>query len=489
MNKLYLPLAVLIALAAWLLWPTTPQQAAAPAASFPTTLETVVNAMPARRQLDIQRWQTDAGSRVLFVRTEQLPMLDVRLVFDAGSARDGEHAGLASLTNAMLDQGADGLDVGEIARGFEDIGAAFGTSSHRDMALITLTTLSDAEFREPALALLRRIIHAPDFPEDALDRLRTQRLQSLRMQQQVPGPQLARAFNTLLFGEHPYAIPSGGTAESLPALAPAHLARFYQQYYTGANAVIALVGDITEEQARTIAEALSEALPQGERAARLPVAATLVKRRTTHIDFPSSQTHISLGNQLIQRGHEDYVPLYVGNHILGGGGFSAILMDEVRQKRGLVYGVSSHISPMASGGPFSVSLQTANSNADDALALTLALIQDFVDNGPTPAQLQLAIDDLTGSFALATASNRDIVGQLGAMGFYDLPLGYLDDFQHAIGEVTAEQIRAAFQRHLNPEHLAIASIGPRAPDPDGSGTEAEKEPETEAETDSGAARQ
>lgn len=479
MNKVYLLLAALVALVVWLIWPATPRPATAPAASFPTTLETVVNATPARRQLDIRRWQTEAGSRVLFVRTEQLPMLDVRLVFDAGSARDGEQAGLASLTNSMLDQGADGLDVDEIARGFEDLGAAFDTSSHRDMALITLTTLSDAEFREPALALLRRIVRAPDFPEDALDRLRTQRLQSLRMQQQVPGPQLARAFNTLLFGEHPYAIPSSGTPESLPTLQREHLARFYRQYYTGANAVIALVGDITEEQAREIAATLSAALPQGERAARLPVAATLTERHTTHIDFPSSQTHISLGNQLIQRGHEDYVPLYVGNHILGGGGFSAILMDEVRQKRGLVYGVSSHISPMASGGPFAVSLQTANDNADDALALTLTLIQDFVDNGPTPAQLQLAIDDLTGSFALATASNRDIVGQLGAMGFYDLPLGYLDEFQQAISQVTAEQIRTAFQRHLKPAHLAIASIGPRAPDPAGSSLHAASERDSE----------
>ncbi|AJD46555.1 hypothetical protein S7S_00655 [Isoalcanivorax pacificus W11-5] len=465
-NRLLIGAALTLAVLLFIFIGISPAPKPEPAAStFPTTLEAVTQAEPGRRQLDIRQWQTDSGSRVLFVHTGQLPMLDVRMLFDAGSARDDGQPGLASLTNAMLDQGADGLDVGDIARGFEDLGASFGNSSHRDMALLTLTSLSAPEFRDPALALMRRVLHAPSFPEDALARLRTQMLQGLRMQQQVPGPQLSRAFNALLFGEHPYATPSGGTPESLPGITRDDLVAYYQRYYTAQNAVIALVGDITEDQARDIATQLSAALPQGERAVRLPVAATLTERHTTHIDFPSSQTHISLGNQLISRGHPDYVPLYVGNHILGGGGFSAILMDEVRQKRGLVYGVYSGISPMASGGPFTVSLQTANDNADAALKLTLELISDFVANGPTDEQLQLAVDDLTGSFALATASNSDIVGQLGAIGFYDLPLDYLDEFQQAISDVSAGDIRDAFQRHLVPDNLAIASIGPRAPDP------------------------
>ncbi|WP_245932507.1 M16 family metallopeptidase [Isoalcanivorax indicus] len=442
--------------------------------SFPVSLAEVEAAQPGRRELAIQHWQTDAGSRVLHVQTDQLPMVDVRLVFNAGSARDGDLAGLASLTNALLDQGADGMGVDEIASGFEDLGARFGSSSHRDMALVTLTSLNDAEFLEPALALTARILRAPDFPEDALNRVRTRMQQGLLMQQQVPGPQVSRAFQETLFGAHPYGIPSSGTLESLPRLRRDDLQRFYRDFYTAGNAVIAVVGALSEAEARALANRLSSALPEGGRAPALPQAEPPAESTRRHITFNSSQTHIQIGTQVISRDHEDYVPLYVGNHVFGGGGFSAVLMDEVRQRRGLVYGISSSITPMAAAAPFQIALQTGNDNADEALGLTLSLLEQFVEEGPTDEQVQRAIDYLTGSFAMSTASNSAIVGQLGSIGFYDLPLDYMDQFQRDIAAVTAEQIRTALRRHLDPTRLAIASIGPRAPearlpddDPDG----------------------
>ena len=459
-----LPLALItlaLLVLAWLLvWqqPTPDKEQAA----FPTTLEKVSAATPRQRQMDIRSWQTEAGSRVLFMPSPQLPMLDVRLVFNAGSARD-EIAGTASLTNTLLDQGADGLDVDTIAAGFEDLGARFSSDSHRDMAIANLTTLTESEFLDPAVALFARVLSQPSFPEDALNRMRHRYLQGLMMQQQVPGPQVGRAWNEVLFGDHPYGIPSSGDEGSLPRIERQHLLDFHRRYYTGANAVIAIVGDISEEQARDISEQLSAALPEGEPAPALDDAATLAERHTRHIDFETTQTHIHIGNQLIKRGHPDRVALHVGNHILGGGGFASTLMEEVRQQRGLVYGISSSISPMAAAGPFRVQLQTANDNADGALALTLSLIEDWVEQGPSEEQVQKAIDYLTGSFALSTASNRDIVGQLGAMAFYDLPLDYMEDFQRQVREMTPEKIHDALRRHLVPEHLAIVSIGPRAP--------------------------
>ena len=444
--------------------------------SFPTTLEQVSAAEPRQRQMDIRSWQTEHGTRVLFMPAEQLPMVDIRLVFNAGSARD-QLAGTASLTNHLLDQGADGLSVDEIAGGFEDLGARFSSESHRDMAVASLTSLSEPEFLDPAVSLFSRVISRPDFPEEALERARTRYLQGLMMQKQVPGPQVNRAWNEVLFGEHPYGIPSSGDEESLPQISTEQLRDFHQRYYHRDNLVIALVGDLTEQQARDLTGRLSGALSDGEPAAPLDTASTHQQRLRRHIEFGSNQTHILLGNQLIQRGHPDRVPLHVGNHILGGGGFSSILMEEVRQQRGLVYGVSSSLSPMAAAGPFQVRLQTANNNADDALALTLSLIEDWVRDGPSDKQVEEAIDYLTGSFALSTASNSQIVGQLGAMAFYDLPLDYLEWFQNEVRQVTAEQIRDALQRHIKPEHLAIVSIGPRQPDPAGSdetGTDTEE---------------
>ena len=456
-----LAVLALIALTFALNWPVSSPPTEA--ATFPTSLAEVRAAEPGRRELSIQQWQTDAGSRVLFVHTDQLPMLDVRMVFNAGSARDGDLPGLASLTSALLDQGADGLDVEDIAREFEDMGVRFSTSSHRDMGLVSLTTLSDEEFRTPALALVTRILSGPDFPDNALNRIRTQMLQSLRMQQQVPGPQVARAYNETLFGAHPYGIHSGGSPESLPRITREALADFYEDYYTAGNAVIALVGAVPEEEARRIAEQLSAALPAGERAPALPPAAAPRDKTHTHVNFDSSQTHIHIGTQLVRRDHEDYVALYVGNHIFGGGGFNAILMNEVRQKRGLVYGVSSGLSPMAAAAPFTIVLQTGNDTADEALGLTLDLLTEFAAEGPTEEQVELAVDYLTGSFAMSTASNSAIVGQLGSMGFYDLPLDYLDQFQRDIAAVTPSQIRDALRRHLDPQRVVIASIGPRQP--------------------------
>lgn len=435
-------------------------------ADFPRTLDQVSAREPSQRQLSPETWRTEDGSRVLFMHTDALPMLDVRLTFAAGSSRDGEHPGLAGLTSALVGEGAEGLSVDDIARGFENLGAQFSASSYRDMGVIELRTLSDSPWLDDSVELFRRLIATPTFPADALARKRAQRMQGLRMDQQVPGPQVGKAYNRVLFGDHPYGHPASGTLESLPGITVEQIREFWNEYYNSSNLVIAMVGDISRERAGELAERLSGALPQGEPASALPRAEPLAEHRRRHIEFDSSQTHIYIGEQMIWRGHPDYIPLYVGNHILGGSGFSSILTDEVRQKRGYVYSISSSLSPMAAAGPFTVGLQTGNDTADEALDLTLSLVSDFVREGPDAEQVARARDTIIGSFALSTAANSDIVGQLAAIGFYDLPLDYLNWFQKQVNGVSAEDVKQAFQKHLDPDRLAIVSIGPQAPGDD-----------------------
>ena len=430
---------------------------------FPRTLAELGKREPRSRQLDFERWETDEGARVLFMRAPQLPMVESRLIFNAGAARDGDHPGQAALVNHLLDQGADGLDVDEIASGFEDLGARLSTSSHRDMAVVDLAVLSDEQYRIPAFELLGRVLAHPEFPEDALERARNRFLQSLRMKRERPGPQVDRAFYETLFGEHPYGIPPDGTEESIAEISREQLVDFHRRYYAAANAVIALAGDLEREDAERVAARISATLPEGEPADALPDFDTLEERKVQHIDFDTFQTHIHIGNSLIPRGHPDYAALHVGNHILGGGGFTSMLMEEVRQRRGLVYGVRSSVTPMAAAGPFRITLQTANENADEALGLTLALVEDLVRDGPTDEQMEAALDYLTGSFPLSTESNRQLVGQLGSIGFYDLPLDHLERFQEEVRTMTAEKVRNAMRRHLHPDHLSIVSIGPEAP--------------------------
>lgn len=429
---------------------------------FPTSLADLDTHSEAPA-LTIQTWETSAGAKVLFLPTQQLPMLDIRLTFNAGGARDGELAGLARLTNHMLDQGTEQLDVTALATAFENLGAEVSLDSYRDMAVASLTTLTDEAVLDKALDLFTQVLTEPSFPEDNLERLRTCTLQQLKMQQQTPGPQLSRAFQAALFKDHPYGQTSLGTEESLQKIHTQELRDFYHAYYTAANATLAIVGDISREQAEQMSEQITAKLPQGKAAPTLEAAQHQAASHE-HITFNSSQTHITLGNQVVGREHPDYIPLYVGNHILGGGSFSAILMDEVRQKRGLVYGIYSSISPMAAAAPFTIQLQTANSNKDDALALTLTLLKEFIDEGPTQAQVALAINDLTGSFALSTASNSALVGQLSVIGFYDLPLDYLATLHHDLQQVDAQEIKAAFAKHLDPQQLVMVSIGPEAPD-------------------------
>ena len=432
--------------------------------AFPTTEAQVAASEPQAPALDIQSWQTAEGARVLFVASDALPMLDVRLVMAAGSSRDNGVAGLSSLTSALLGEGAAGLNVDDISRGFEDHGAQFDVGSYRDMGVVELRTLSDPEFRDPVLALFNQVIATPSFPQDALDRIRTQMMQGLRMEQQVPGPQVKKAYMATVFAGHPYGEPSDGTLATLPAITREQLVEFYNTYYAAGNTVIAMVGDVSREQAEQIAGQISQSLPEGGAAPPQSRAQALTERKHEHINFPSAQTHILLGNQATWRGNPDHVALYVGNMVLGGGGFASILTDEVRQKRGYVYGIGSGFSAMASGGPFQVSFKTANENADDALSLTLKLIDDFVESGPTETQLEEARTSILGSFALGTADNSDIIGQLGAIGFYDLPLDYLQWFNQQVQNVTTNDIREAFQRHLVPANLAIISIGPQAPE-------------------------
>lgn len=414
---------------------------------------------PARRPLDIQTWQTAEGARVLFVEARELPMFDLRLTFAAGSSRDADSPGLATLTNAMLDEGVPGRDVEAIATGFESLGAQFSNGTYRDMAVAGLRSLSDADKREPALQLFAQVLGQPSFPEESLSRIKNQLLASFEYQKQNPGKLASLALFDRLYGAHPYAHPTDGTAGSIPGIGREQLIGFHARAYAAGNAVIALVGDLSRQEAEAVAAQVSAALPKGPALppTEQPVAPAADQQ---HIEYPSQQTHLLLAQLGIDRRDPDYAALYLGNQILGGGGFGTRLMSEVREKRGLTYGVYSRFSAMQARGPFMISLQTRAELSEGTLQLIRALLQDYLASGPTQAELDKTKRELSGSFPLSTASNADIVGQLGAIGFYDLPLSYLEHFMDSIQALTVEQVTAALNRHLDPQALVIVTAGP-----------------------------
>ncbi|MFH6600257.1 M16 family metallopeptidase [Ectopseudomonas khazarica] len=423
------------------------------------SLAALDNQAPTRRTLDIQTWNTAQGAKVLFVEAHELPMFDLRLTFAAGSSQDGDVPGLAALTNAMLNEGVPGKDVGAIAAGFEGLGADFGNGSYRDMAVASLRSLSAREQREPALALFSQVLGKPTFPADSLARIKNQLLAGFEYQKQNPGKLASLELFEHLYGKHPYAHPSDGTPQSIPAITRQQLQAFHARAYTPGNAVIALVGDLTRSEAEAIARQVSAALPQGPALAAIAQPQT-PKPGSSHIEYPSNQTHLMLAQLGIDRRDPDYAALYLGNQIFGGGGFGTRLMSEVREKRGLTYGVYSGFSAMQARGPFMINLQTRAELSEGTLALVKQLLADYLRDGPTQQELDNAKRELAGSFPLSTASNADIVGQLASMGFYDLPLSYLDDFMRDVQGLTTEQVKAAMARHLDPAALVVVTAGP-----------------------------
>ena len=408
---------------------------------------------------EIQHWKTANGARVYFVPAPQLPMVDIRVVFDAGSARDGEQPGLAIMTNALLDAGAGELNEEQIAERLESLGAQLGSAALRDMALVSLRTLSDHQYLEPALEILGTLLSQPRFPEEIFQRERKRMLIGLQAEKQSPASIASKAFYRAIYGDHPYASPSNGTVESIQALRREALGKFHKQYYVAANAVIALVGDLSREQAEKLAGRLVARLPAGQAAPELAEVEPLAKAVRETISFPSSQTHILVGQPGMSRTDPDYMALYVGNHILGGSGFGSRIMAEIREKRGLAYSAYSFFMPMRRKGPFQIGLQTRNDKAAEADRVLQETLRKFIEQGPTAAELEAAKKNITGGFPLRIDSNKDILEYIAMIGFYDLPLDYLDTFSQRVEAVSREAIRDAFQRRTDPEKMATIRVG------------------------------
>lgn len=406
----------------------------------------------------IEHWQTRAGSDVYFVENHDLPILDMSVGFPAGSAwNTKDTAGLAGVTRHMMGLGAGGMNEEELTNAFADIGAQTGGSLDADQASLTLRTLTSEQ--DQALTVFNKILHQPDFPVDVLEREKTRIVAGLQEAETQPESISNKAFMQALYGSHPYSLPEGGEVNTINAIKREDLQAFYKQYYSAKSAVIALIGDLTKAQAQAIAEQVSAGLPQTPAVNQLapvslPQAASMQK-----IPHPASQAHILMGYPGVKRGDADYFPLYVGNYILGGGGFVSRLTEEVREKRGLVYSVYSYFMPMAEQGPFLVGLQTKKEQADEALKVVNETLSNYMQNGVTEKELKAAKSNITGGFPMRIDSNRKILGYLAMIGFYKLPLTYLDDFNNEVNKVTTQQIKDAFNRRIKLDHFVSVIVG------------------------------
>jgi zinc protease len=419
----------------------------------------LVGAGAAHAVPEIQHWTNDRGSRVFFARTEGLPLVDIRVLFDAGSARDEQQFGLASLTAGMLDTGAGDWDADAIAQRLEGVGAAMSTSASRDSASLTLRTLTKPELMEVALATARDVLLRPRFAQADFDREKKRVLLAIKQREEEPDELAGLAFFRELYGSHPYAHPKEGNYDTVEKLTRDDLVRFYGQYYVARNATVVIVGELDRTAAEAIANQLVGGLPEGQAVPPIPGPTPKTAANTLRQPFPSEQTHVLTGVLGMKINDPDYFPLYVGNHILGGSGFASRVVKEVREKRGLSYSAYSYFYPFRETGPFLMGLQTKNDQAEQALSVLQQTLKDFLAKGPNEEELKAAKQNITGGFVLRLDSNKKLAEQIASIGYYGMPLDWLNTFIARVEAVTPADIQRVFGARIHADQLQTVLVG------------------------------
>jgi zinc protease len=434
---------------------------------------------PALAAIPIQFWTQPSGARVYFVESPSIPMVDIRVEFDAGGRREpADKAGLASVTASMTSKGIaapreggpaaslypSALDENQLGEAWADLGAGFGGGAGSDRMSFSLRSLNYPDLLAKAIQLAARQLGEPAFPEDVWQRDRQRLAASIREANTRPGTLAGKAYAAAVYREHPYGHDM--TEASLDRISVADMREMYR-LLEPCRAKISIVGAVTRAQADTLAATLLSRLPaavQGRCQDLPPVAevAPLDAPVLREIPFASAQAHVLLGQPGYKRSDPDYFALLVGNYTLGGGGFVSRLSQEVREKRGLSYSVSSHFSPGLHAGAFTVGLQTRPDQAAQALQVAREVVTRFVAEGPTEAELAAAKDNLIGGFPLLIDSNGKLLDNVANIAWNELPLDYLDTWTANVRRISAADIKAAFARKLQPQRMVTVTVGAAA---------------------------
>ncbi len=420
--------------------------------------------------LPIQHWTEPSGARVWLVESPAIPMVDVQVDFDAGARRDpAPQAGLAAAAALMSSKGVEAggadepaLDENDLGEAWADLGASLEAGAERDGLVFSLRSLTEPDLLERAARLAARQLGQPSFAQNVWQRERARWAAAIKEADTRPGTVATKAFAAAVYGGHPYG--QRPTAQTLANIEAADLQAFHARYLQACRARVSIVGALTRAQAQQLVQTLLSRLPVPPPADCAPLPAVpevqpLEKAVQEDIPFASAQAHVLIGQPGFVRRDPDFLALLVGNHILGGGGFTSRLTNEVREKRGLSYSVGSSFSPGLNAGAFVVGLQTRPDQAAQAVRVTRDVLKRFVEEGPTEAELRAAKDNLIGGFALRIDSNRKLLANVVNIAWNGLPLDYLEHWTDRVQALTVADIRAAFQRKLQPARMVTVVVG------------------------------
>jgi zinc protease len=420
----------------------------------------------AQAAIPIEHWTHPSGARVYLVASPSIPMLDVQMDFDGGTRRNppnqiGLAGAVAELFSAgvIAHAGRPALDENQLSEAWVDLGAQFGARVGTDRFSVSLRTLTEPDLLQRAVALAAQQLAAPAWPAPVWQRERERLLAALKEAETRPVTHASRAFGRAVYGSHPYGFEP--VAETLQRISVDDMRLFYRRHVASCRAHVTLVGAIDRAGAdRTVTQLMAALGANGcEALSAVGPVAPLASAVEVQLPFNAAQAQVLIGQPGVPRNDPDFFPLFVGNYILGGGGFVSRLTTEVREKRGLSYGVYSYFAPGLHAGAFQIGLNTRPDQAELAVGVARDVVRGFVEQGPSEAELQAAKDFLINGFALRIDSNRKLLDNVANIALNGLPLDYLDTWTQQVQRVSVADIRRAFTRVLQPDRMVTVVVG------------------------------
>ncbi len=414
-------------------------------------------ALPARAELDIQEITTPGGIKVWLVEEHSIPFIALEIRFKGGTSLDVKgKRGAVYMMSGLLEEGAGDLDAEAFSLAREELAAEFGFDAHGDALSISARFLSDN--RTEAMALLRTVIHEPRFDQVAVDRVRAQVISIIASDQKDPYEIATETFDRLAFGDHPYASPSTGTADSVNLLTREDMIEAHQNTMARDRLFVSVVGDIAPKELGAMLDDLLGALP--ETGAPMPTPASVdLTGGVTVVDLPTPQSVAIFGHVGIDADHEDFFPAYVMNQVLGANGFTSRLTNEVREKRGLTYGVYSYLASYDLAALYLGSVASANDRIAEAISVIRDEWKKMAEDGITEEELEAAKKYMTGAYPLRFDGNARIASILVGMQLDDLPASYIRNRNDKVNAVTLEDVKRVAGKVLQPDNLRIVVVG------------------------------
>ena len=402
---------------------------------------------------------TANGMTVLFLEQHFLPTVEIHALVKVGSAQDPpDKAGLANLTASLLDEGTQTRTSRQIAEQIDFVGGSLAAHAAEDFTTASARVLKkDADL---GFALLADVLQHPAFHKQEFERVRTQILGEILSDDDDPGNVAMKAFHQLIFHGHPYSWPAHGSEDTLNKITVADVQQFHAREYVPNQTILVIVGDLTQEQAATLVQTHFGSWKKGTPSPyQIKKPSPIDRKMVQLIEKDLTQSTIVLGHTGISRTNPDYYAVTVMNYILGAGGFSSRLMDSIRDKQGLAYGIMSQFDSRLLPGAFFISLQTRTEVTNQAITGVLTEIKGIRDAPVTDQELSEAKSFIVGSFPLRVDSSAKLANVLAQVEFYNLGLDYFTSYPKAIEKVTKDEVLRVAKQYLDPQHYALVVVG------------------------------